>query len=98
MSFGITAVGTAKEIVAQLDGQTMADDLGHAVTALVTEAMAAAVNEDAPPGEGREARFVVEASGHSGGGALTELHLTIRPYVVPVPEPVLAAEGAIPRF
>lgn len=83
--FTFCALGTRDEITGQLAEEAPASKLGEAARQLVLDAVGG--DTDAPPGEGREVRYVVRASGHDGGGEACSLTLTIEPLTVSTGQP-----------
>lgn len=84
MSFAFSAIGTRDEVLAQLPHvPTSGNAVGDAVRDLLAEQFTA---ESASANPGYEYRYVVKASGHSGGGAALSLNLSVEAQWVPVPE------------
>jgi hypothetical protein len=81
MSFSYTAVGDKHEVVAQLrryEG-TESMGIGAGIAALLANHLA----QDTVQGWGdQEFRYVVEASGHSGGGSAMNVKVSLTPHLV----------------
>lgn len=86
MSFSFSAMGTRDEVLAQL---ALSDPSGNKVGEAARDLVAAALEAEVyrPAGPGWEYRFIVEASGHSGGGSPLSLNLTVRPVFVRAADP-----------
>lgn len=82
VSFSFTAIGTPGEVAAQL-GAVATDNLAGADAAALAARHIA--NDQPAPWAGHEIRYVVEASGHSGGGTALSLQLSIRGQWVKTP-------------
>lgn len=82
MSFSFSAVGTKEEVAAQLAKvDVYGNAIGEAARLLVVNAMGL---ESVQPYTGYEYKYVVNASGHSGGGSPLSLNMSIVGHYVPV--------------
>jgi hypothetical protein len=93
VSFSFNAMGTKREVLAQLARTTVS---GSKIGVAARDLVAAALDEEAEnrlAGPGYECRYTVNASGHSGGGSALQLSLTVQPCYVPAAVPAGADAG-----
>ena len=82
MSFVFHAIGSRRDVLAQLAAEQPPSVAAKAARDLAAEVIFH--DTDAPPGSGREVRYVVRCSGHDGGGLSAALDLRVESMAVPV--------------
>lgn len=97
MSFGFQAVGTREDVVRQLEAHAAGKYNAGTIAEDVARLLAGRVHADRPDLYGSadgEYRYVVKASGHSGGGSPLSLNASVEAHYVPVPAEADANEGS----
>lgn len=89
MSFGFAAIGKRDDVVKQLRHVQVGAQNDNKVGCEVALLLARHIAEDAPlnclVGDGYEQVYVVDASGHSGGGSALSLNVTVKSHYIVVP-------------
>lgn len=100
MSFAFQAIGTADEVIAQLEaapiglGEARFNEFGADLRNLLVKHFGHEHEHARPWAEGHEYRYVVKASGHGGGSVALSLELRVENHHVAATVPEAAKDAA----